>query len=126
MVRIMLGQGLVTTSRPPAPLGSSWPVSSTMAAMMPGSGSVHEPGTSGVAPGMGAITWPPFSVCQKVSTMGQRSPPTCLWYHIQASGLMGSPTLPSRRRLDRFQFFGCTAASLSAALISERMAVGAV
>jgi hypothetical protein len=47
-----------------------------MAAMMPGSGSVHEPGTSGVAPGSGVIMWPPVSVCQKVSTMGQRSPPT--------------------------------------------------
>jgi len=40
--------------------------------MMPGRGSVHEPGTVGVAPGSGVMTWPPVSVCQKVSTMGQR------------------------------------------------------
>ena len=44
--------------------------------MMPGSGSVHDPGTSGVAPGSGVIMWPPVSVCQKVSTIGQRDCPT--------------------------------------------------
>ncbi len=76
MVRIIEGQGRLITSMPPAPLGRSLPVSSTMAAWMPGSGKVHEPGTSGVAPGSGVMTWPPFSVCQNVSTMGQRSPPT--------------------------------------------------
>ena len=76
MVRIIEGHGRLMTSMPPAPLGMSLPVSSTIAAMMPGSGSVHEPGTSGVAPGSGVITWPPVSVCQKVSTIGQRSPPT--------------------------------------------------
>ena len=36
-----------------------------------------------------------------VSTMGHLPPPTCLWYHSQAAGLMGSPTEPSRRRLER-------------------------
>ncbi|VWC37353.1 hypothetical protein BME24068_06757 [Burkholderia metallica] len=46
--------------------------------MMPGSGSVHEPGTVGVAPGSGVIMWPPVSVCHHVSTIGQRSWPTCL------------------------------------------------
>ncbi|EWS65439.1 hypothetical protein Y695_01307 [Hydrogenophaga sp. T4] len=78
MVRIIEGQGRLTTRMPPAPLGTSMPASSTMAAVMPGSGSVHEPGTRGVAPGSGVIMWPPVSVCQKVSTMGQRSPPMCL------------------------------------------------
>ena len=78
MVRIMLGQGFLMTRMPPCPLGTSLPVSSTMAAVMPGNGSVHEPGTMGVAPGNGVMTWPPVSVCQKVSTMGQRLPPTCL------------------------------------------------
>ncbi|CAB5339876.1 hypothetical protein FEP54_06078 [Burkholderia multivorans] len=86
---------------PPWPFGTSWPVSSTTAAMMPGSGSVHEPGTVGVAPGSGVIMWPPVSVCHHVSTIGQRSWPTCLWYHIHASGLIGSPTVPMMRRLDR-------------------------
>ena len=37
---------------------------------------VQEPGISGVAPGSGVIMWPPVSVCQKVSTIGQRLPPT--------------------------------------------------
>ena len=69
--------------------------------MIPGSGSVHDPGTSGVTPGNGEIMWPPVSVCQNVSTMGQRPPPTLSWYHIHASGLIGSPTLPSRRSVDR-------------------------
>ena len=75
MVRIIDGHGRLITGMPPCPLGTSLPVSSTTAAMMPGSGGVQEPGTSGVAPGSGVITWPPVSVCQKVSTIGQRSPP---------------------------------------------------
>ena len=126
MGRIIEGQGRVTTKLPPVPLGMGLPTSSTMAAMMPGSGSVQLPGTRGVAPGSGVIMWPPVSVCQKVSTMGQRSPPTCLWYHIQASGLIGSPTEPRMRRLLKSERAGCTAASDSAALISDRIAVGAV
>ena len=39
----------------------------------------------------------PVSVCHQVSTIGQRSRPMFLWYHIHASGLIGSPTDPSRR-----------------------------
>src|SRR6218665_2316278 len=54
MVRIILGQGRLMTRMPPAPWGMSWPVSSTTAAAMPGSGSVQLPGTSGGAPGGGA------------------------------------------------------------------------
>ena len=49
----------------------------------------------------GAIMIAPVSVCHQVSTIGQRPPPTCSWYQIQASGLIGSPTVPSRRRLVR-------------------------
>ena len=73
MVRIIEGQGRLMTRMPPVPLGMSLPTSSTIAAMMPGSGSVQLPGTSGVAPGSGVIMWPPVSVCQKVSTIGQFS-----------------------------------------------------
>ena len=54
--------------------------------------------------------------------MGQRSSPTTRLYHSQASGLMGSPTVPSRRidvRLLRFT-------GPSPSRISARMAVGAV
>ena len=101
MVRIMLGHGFLITRMPPCPFGTSSPVSSTIAAVMPGNGSVHEPGTSGVAPGSGVIMWPPVSVCHKVSTIGQRPPPTCWWYHSQAAGLIGSPTEPRMRRLSR-------------------------
>ena len=97
-----------------------------MAAAMPGSGSVHEPGTNGVAPGSGVIMWPPVSVCQKVSMIGQRSWPTSRWYHIQASGLIGSPTEPRMRRLSSLKLRGCVAGFSSLALISARMAVGAV
>jgi hypothetical protein len=48
----------------------------------------------------------PVSVCHHVSTIGQRSPPMCSWYQIHASGLIGSPTEPSRRSDDRSCFFG--------------------
>ena len=39
----------------------------------------------------------PVSVCHQVSTIGQRPPPMCSRYQIQASGLIGSPTEPSSR-----------------------------
>ena len=64
---------------------------------MPKNGKVPEPGLVGVAPGSGVIMIAPVSVCHHVSTIGQRSPPMTLWYHIQASGLIGSPTVPRRR-----------------------------
>ncbi len=48
----------------------------------------------------------PVSVCHQVSTMGQRLWPMTSRYHIQASGLMGSPTVPSRRRLSSLCFSG--------------------
>ena len=55
MLRIIEGHGRLTTKIPPWPLGISPPASSTIAAMMPGNGNVHEPGTNGVAPGNGVI-----------------------------------------------------------------------
>ena len=68
---------------------------------MPGKGRQAEPGFVVVMPGSGEIMMAPVSVCHHVSTIGQRSPPTFLWYHIQASGLIGSPTVPRMRRLVR-------------------------
>ena len=65
---------------------------------------------------------PPVSVCHHVSTIGQRSPPMTSWYHIHASGLIGSPTLPSRRSDERSCFFG----SSSPQRMKARIAVGAV
>ena len=73
------------------------PSSSTMSAPMPGSGNVALPGFSVVTPGSGLIMIAPVSVCHHVSTTGQRSPPMCCQYQIHASGLIGSPTLPSSR-----------------------------
>ena len=73
---------------------------------------VQEPGLVGVAPGSGVIRWPPVSVCHQVSTIGQRPPPTVSWYHIQASGLIGSPTVPRMRKLERSYFFGRSRADL--------------
>src|SRR2546427_1740737 len=96
MFLIMEGQGRLITRMPLSPQGSSLPASSTTAAAMPGKASVQEPGTRSVAPGSGVIMCPPVSVCQNVSTMGQRPPPTCSWYQCQAAGLIGSPTDPRR------------------------------
>lgn len=75
-----------------------------------------------VTPGSGEIIIAPVSVCHQVSTIGQRSPPMCLRYQIQASGLIGSPTDPSTRRLDRSNFAGMS----SPHFMNVRIAVGAV
>ena len=64
---------------------------------------------------------PPVSVCHHVSTMGQRSAPICLRYQIHASGLMGSPTVPITRKLER----SCFAGQSSPHLMNVRIAVGA-
>ena len=64
----------------------------------------------------------PVSVCHQVSTIGQRSPPITFQYHAHAFGLMGSPTVPSRRSEDRSCFSGYS----SPHFIAARMAVGAV
>ena len=74
------------------------------------------------APGSVVIMIAPVSVCHQVSTTGQRPPPTTFWYQIHASGLMGSPTDPSRRRLERLLFWGHS----SPQRMNARIAVGAV
>ena len=89
---------------------------------MPGKGSVAEPGFVATAPGSGVIMIPPVSVCHQVSTMGHFFLPMTRWYHIHASGLIGSPTVPSRRSDDRSCFFGCSSPSR----MKVRIAVGAV
>src|SRR6476660_3854315 len=93
-----------------------------MSAKSPGSGSVAEPGLVGVTPGSGVIMCPPVSVCHQVSTIGQRPPPMFLWYQSHASGLIGSPTEPSSRRLDRSNFAGTS----SPHFMNVRIVVGAV
>ena len=79
---------------------------------MPGNVRVAEPGLVVVSPGSGAIRMWPVSVCHHVSTIGQRSPPMVLWYHIHASGLIGSPTDPSSaqaREIARLRILGAPA-----------------
>src|SRR4051794_19587114 len=122
MVRIIAGHGFLMTRKPPAFGGRERPCLSTTSAMTPGIGLVAEPGLVAIAPGIGAIMIMPVSVCHQVSTIGQRSPPITCWYHIHASGLIGSPTLPSRRRLERSCFLGQS----SPHFVKARMAVGAV
>src|SRR3954452_6597880 len=100
MVRSMPGHGWVRVRNPP-PCSIRLPVASTSSAETPGKGTVAEPGLVVVTPGSGVIITPPVSVCHQVSTMGQRPPPMCSWYQIQASGLIGSPTEPSRGNDDR-------------------------
>src|SRR5918912_1044458 len=116
MVRIMLGQGRLTTRNPPWFAGTGVPCLSTTSALMPGSGLVALPGLVGVAPGSGEIMMAPVSVCHQVSTIGQRPPPMVSWYHIHASGLIGSPTVPRMRNDERSYFFGRS----PPALMSER------
>src|ERR1700681_2685183 len=64
---------------------------------MVGKGLVADPGLSVVMPGRGVIRIMPVSVCHQVSPSGARLPRMCSRYQIHASGLMGSPTVPSRR-----------------------------
>src|SRR5437868_13962123 len=118
----MLGQGLRMTSLPPEPFGTGLPLLSTTSGTMPKKGRVAVPGLVGVAPGNGVIMIPPVSVCHQVSTIGQRLPPIYSLYQIHASGLMGSPTVPSSRSELRSCFFGHSTPHF----INARIAVGAV
>ena len=54
-----------------------------------------------VIPGSGVIRMRPVSVYHHVSTTGAVPPPTWVRYNSQASGLIGSPTLPKIRIEDR-------------------------
>src|ERR1019366_1680478 len=89
---------------------------------MPKNGNVAEPGLVGVAPGSGVIRMPAVSFCPHVWTRGQRLPPINSLYHIHASGLIGSPTEPSRRRELKSCFFGHSTPHF----MNARIAVGAV
>src|SRR5271169_2589245 len=100
MVRNIEGHGRLITRYPPEPSGTLSPLRVTTSAAIPGSGRVAEPGLVATAPGTGEIMMAPVSVCHQVSTMGQRLPPITSRYHIHASGLMGSPTVPSKRSED--------------------------
>ena len=81
-----------------------------------------DPGLSVVAPGSGEIRMVPVSVCHHVSTTGHLPPPMCCQYQTHASGLMGSPTVPSSRSDAR----SCFSGSALPHFMNVRMAVGAV
>ncbi|CAN5297700.1 hypothetical protein BH23ACT9_BH23ACT9_03970 [soil metagenome] len=89
---------------------------------MPGKAPIAEPGLVWVMPGSGVIMWPPVSVCHQVSTIGACSRPMWAWYHIHASGLIGSPTVPRTRSEDR----SCRSGYSVPHFMNARMAVGAV
>jgi len=110
MVRQAPGQGDAMARTPsarwPGAQGTSAPVcASTTFGSTPKKGRQQEPGFMGVTPGRGVMMWPPVSVCQYVSAMAHRESPTTSKYQRQASGLMGSPTLPKMRSEDRSCFF---------------------
>src|SRR5919109_1373107 len=118
----MAGYGERMTRYPPCPGATSLPLSSYTAASIPGNGLVADPGLSVVTPGSGVIRIMPVSVCHHVSTTGVLPPPMFSRYQTQASGLMGSPTVPSRRSVDR----SCLPAYSGPHFMCDRMAVGAV
>src|ERR1043165_5269857 len=122
MVRSIEGQGRLMTRYPPSLSPTACPSRVMLASSMPGRGRVAEPGLVGVAPGTGLIIIAPVSVCHQVSTIGQRALPIISLYHIHASGLIGSPTVPKRRKLER----SCLSGQCSPHLTKARMAVGAV
>src|SRR5207245_2510041 len=122
IVRSMLGHGARSTRYPPPPFGTLAPVSSTTSATTPGSGHIAEPGLAAVTPGSGEIRMAPVSVCHQVSTTGVESRPMKCRYQIHASGLIGSPTLPSSRSEDRSYPDGTS----SPHFIIVRISVGAV
>src|SRR5271156_553802 len=122
MVRAIEGHGLRITSRPPCPGGTGSPDFVTTSGTIPGNGRVAEPGFVEIAPGRGVSMIAPVSVCHHVSTIGQRHLPITSRYHIHASGLIDSPTVPSRRRLARL----CLRGYSSPHLMKARIAVGAV
>src|ERR1044071_1711044 len=122
MVRNIDGHGLRITNFPPTLGPTSFPSSFTTAGSIPKNGRVALPGFVGIAPGRGVIMIAPVSVCHQVSTTGQRPAPTFSLYHIQASGLIGSPTDPSSRREER----SCFLSHWSPQRMKARIAVGAV
>src|ERR671926_1213208 len=110
------------TRSPPSFGPASTPVLDIIAASTPGRGFVAEPGFVAVAPGSGLIMIAPVSVCHHVSTIGHFAFPIISRYHIQASGLMGSPTVPNSLKDER----SCRRGQCSPHLMNARMAVGAV
>src|SRR6267378_2848705 len=117
--RSIPGQGFRSTRYPDF---AGFPFSSNTSASTPGNGSVADPGLRTVMAGSGEMRMWPVSVCHHVSTTGHRPPPMTFQYQTHASGLIGSPTLPSSRSEERSQRRGYS----SPHFMNVRMAVGAV
>ena len=122
MPRSIDGHGSVTVRYPPCGGSTLVPSSARMSIRMPGSGTWALPGLRSVMPGSAEIMIAPVSVCHQVSTTGVAPSPITSRYQIQASGLIGSPTEPIRRRLDRSKPSGTSRPSF----MKVRIAVGAV
>src|SRR3954469_23684667 len=122
MPRSIDGHGFLITRNPPSLGAHGVPSRLTTCGSTPKNGRAQLPGLAGVIPGSGVIMIAPVSVCHQVSTIGQRPPPMISWYHIHASGLIGSPTLPSRRRDDMSWRLGNSLPQRT----NARIAVGAV
>ena len=97
-------------------------VGSKITGCTPKNGKVHDPALVSVAPGSGVIKCPPVSVCHQVSTIGARPLPTTSLYQFHASGLIGSPTVPSTLIEDK----SCLSTKVLPCPIRARIAVGAV
>ena len=123
MVRSMPGHGRLMTRNPPEPAGTGLPSIVDDFGNDAGEGRVAEPGLVAMAPGSGEIMMCPVSVCHQVSTIGQRSRPMTSRYHIQASGLIGSPTRAEQAQADHVVL---AAAIARPSCMKARMAVGAV
>ena len=99
-----------------------FPSLSSNAGSIPGKGNVAEPGFVGTHPGIGDINIPPVSVCHHVSTIGHFSFPITWKYQCHSGDLIGSPTVPKTRKLDKSYWLGKSSPSF----INARNAVGAV
>src|SRR5579862_7816368 len=107
--------------KPPLSEPTDTPFLSTTSASIVGNGREALPGLSGRIT-VGLIRICAVSVCHHVSIIGNSSRPIFLRYHSQASGLIGLPTLPRMRMLDR----SCLAGHSSPKRIRPRIAVGEV
>src|SRR5437773_5304195 len=121
MPRSIAGHGRVITRYPAPPSGTDLPSSSTTSAPTPGNGNVALPGFVVVRPGSGVRRIIPVSVIHHVSTIGHRPPPMVSWYQSHASGLIGSPTEPSRRS----ELMSCLVTNSAPHFMNVRIAVGA-
>ena len=120
----MPGHLFLMTRSPFSPCFTGSPFSSTTSASIPGMGRPLVPGFIGrsINPGRWLIIIPPVSVIHQVEPTGHLFSPTTSKSHLQAEGLMGSPTLCMIRR----ELLSCFRTKSSPNLICILVAVGVV